>query len=241
MGKKRNRQWRDDAHASVGRSANNADATGAAAQPTSVTGAPVVPSGSYSKIEITRSPAFDTYYRAQRIVADDEEFEMFIAALLSPLPITFRINPMSPHAVAIRQSLATEFSEPFAQPDGSLVPPPSALRWYPRSDAYMFGVPRHGLRKSPAFQSFHGWLISLTDAGAISRQEAVSMIPPLLLDVQPHHIVLDMCASPGSKTAQMLEALHSGERYGTLPTGMIVANDNDSSRAYMLVHQCQRA
>ena len=36
------------------------------------------------------------------------------------------------------------------------------------------------------------------------------MIPPLLLDVQPEHFVLDMCASPGSKTAQMLEALHAG-------------------------------
>lgn len=42
------------------------------------------------------------------------------------------------------------------------------------------------------------------------RQEAVSMIPPLLLNVQPEHFVLDMCASPGSKTAQMLEALHAG-------------------------------
>lgn len=37
------------------------------------------------------------------------------------------------------------------------------------------------------------------------------MIPPLLLDVQPEHYALDMCASPGSKTAQMLEALHAGE------------------------------
>jgi 16S rRNA C967 or C1407 C5-methylase (RsmB/RsmF family) len=35
------------------------------------------------------------------------------------------------------------------------------------------------------------------------------MIPPLLLDVQPHHAVLDMCASPGSKTFQILEMLNS--------------------------------
>jgi 16S rRNA C967 or C1407 C5-methylase (RsmB/RsmF family) len=52
--------------------------------------------------------------------------------------------------------------------------------------------------------------------GGISRQEAVSMIPPLVLDVEPHHKVfelkpyatphdthafqvLDMCAAPGSK------------------------------------------
>lgn len=43
------------------------------------------------------------------------------------------------------------------------------------------------------------------------------MIPPLLLDVQPSHYVLDMCASPGSKTAQMLEALHQGALHNTLP------------------------
>ena len=43
------------------------------------------------------------------------------------------------------------------------------------------------------------------------------MIPPLVLDVQPHHKVLDMCAAPGSKTAQLIEALHSKE--GVIPEG----------------------
>ncbi len=54
-------------------------------------------------------------------------------------------------------------------------------------------------------------------SGNISRQETVSMIPPLVLDVQPHHKVLDMCAAPGSKTAQLIEALHSQE--GVIPEG----------------------
>ena len=56
--------------------------------------------------------------------------------------------------------------------------------------------------------------------GGISRQEAVSMIPPLVLDVEPHHKVfrpkyctslydtyafqvLDMCAAPGSKVFEV--------------------------------------
>lgn len=34
------------------------------------------------------------------------------------------------------------------------------------------------------------------------------MIPPLLLGVEPHHHVLDMCAAPGSKTSQLIELLH---------------------------------
>lgn len=29
------------------------------------------------------------------------------------------------------------------------------------------------------------------------------MVPPLFLDVHPHHAVLDMCAAPGSKTVQV--------------------------------------
>lgn len=37
------------------------------------------------------------------------------------------------------------------------------------------------------------------------------MIPPLLLDVHPGHVVLDLCAAPGSKAAQLLEMIHQGE------------------------------
>lgn len=74
------------------------------------------------------------------------------------------------------------------------------------------------------------------------------MIPPLLLKIEPHHSVsfcnflnnvrhindvlkaLDMCAAPGSKTAQLLESLHSDPN--TPATGMVVANDSDNKRAY---------
>ena len=47
--------------------------------------------------------------------------------------------------------------------------------------------------------------------GNISRQEAVSMIPPLLMTVKSGMTVLDLCAAPGSKTAQLIEMVHSGE------------------------------
>lgn len=52
------------------------------------------------------------------------------------------------------------------------------------------------------------WLVLLLQ-GNISRQEAVSMVPPLLMDIKSHHKILDMCAAPGSKTAQIIEALHA--------------------------------
>lgn len=47
--------------------------------------------------------------------------------------------------------------------------------------------------------------------GNISRQEVVSMIPPLLMDIKPGMTVLDMCAAPGSKSAQLIEMVHDGE------------------------------
>jgi len=44
------------------------------------------------------------------------------------------------------------------------------------------------------------------------------MIPPMLLNVSPSDIVLDMCAAPGSKTSQMMED------QGVAATGGIIAN-----------------
>ncbi len=63
------------------------------------------------------------------------------------------------------------------------------------------------------------------------------MVPPLFLDVQPHHVVLDMCAAPGSKTQQLLEALHAK---GSMPEGFVVANDADFKRCSLLTHQTKR-
>lgn len=39
------------------------------------------------------------------------------------------------------------------------------------------------------FRRFQNFLVYETEAGNLSRQEAVSMLPPLLLDVEPHHYV----------------------------------------------------
>ena len=60
------------------------------------------------------------------------------------------------------------------------------------------------------------------------------MIPVTLLNVESHHLVLDMCAAPGSKTIQILEYLHAYEQ--KLNEGFVIANDIDAQRAYMLTH-----
>ncbi|XP_027335289.1 tRNA (cytosine(34)-C(5))-methyltransferase-like isoform X2 [Abrus precatorius] len=66
------------------------------------------------------------------------------------------------------------------------------------------------------------------------------MVPPLLLDVQSNHFVLDMCAAPGSKTFQLLEILHRSAKAGSLPDGMVIANDLDIQRCNLLIHQMKR-
>jgi multisite-specific tRNA:(cytosine-C5)-methyltransferase len=61
------------------------------------------------------------------------------------------------------------------------------------------------------------------------------MVPPLLLEVAPHHFVLDCCAAPGSKSVQLLEALQSSPNIE--PKGLLIANDSDAKRTHMLIHQ----
>ncbi|KAL2905759.1 Multisite-specific tRNA:(cytosine-C(5))-methyltransferase [Bienertia sinuspersici] len=66
------------------------------------------------------------------------------------------------------------------------------------------------------------------------------MVPPLFLDVHPNHFVLDMCAAPGSKTFQLLEIINRANEPGSLPSGMVVANDVDIQRSNLLIHQTKR-
>ena len=57
--------------------------------------------------------------------------------------------------------------------------------------------------------------------------------------------LLDMCAAPGSKTAQFLETIYEkydflDKKYYLKDTGFVLANDNNFQRAYMMVHQLKR-
>ena len=75
-------------------------------------------------------------------------------------------------------------------------------------------------------------LKALHETGRLTRQEASSMLPVLALGAKQGDIVLDMCASPGSKTTQIAE--HMGER------GLVLANEVVNSRVNMLVTNVQR-
>jgi len=63
-------------------------------------------------------------------------------------------------------------------------------------------------------------------------QEAASMIPPVVLNPQEGEIILDMCASPGSKSTQIAQYLHN--------TGIIISNDLTTKRIAPLSINLQR-
>lgn len=46
-----------------------------------------------------------------------------------------------------------------------------------------------------------------------------------------------MCAAPGSKTVQLLELLHV--KKDPIPSGFIIANEINTKKSYMLVHQAK--
>lgn len=73
--------------------------------------------------------------------------------------------------------------------------------YYPNKALFEMMIPRELLKKNMGLKKIHQLVMASADSGLITRQEIVSMIPPLLLDVKSHHSVFDMCAAPGSKTA----------------------------------------
>lgn len=118
------------------------------------------------------------------------------------------------HALAVERLLRSRYIPEIVKiehQDGRPVDPPQPVPWYPDELAWWMTTPKNVVRKFPPFAAFQKFLVSETSVGNISRQEVVSMIPPLLMDLRPGMTVLDMCASPGSKSAQLLEMLHVGE------------------------------
>ena len=130
------------------------------------------------------------------------------------LPETVRVNPLNSQMEWVESWLNEISSKP--------------LKWFPGpGSAWELPFDRGG-----AEGEVRAVLNALHDTGRLTRQEAVSMLPVLALDPKPGEVILDMCASPGSKTTQICE--HLGN------SGVVIANEVISGRVNTLVSNVQR-
>lgn len=189
---------------------------------------------------------FAKFYRDINPAAPGE-WDEFWESLKNPLPTTFWVNDtddLAPSVVSFMQSMGA-LSVAAASSDGASASDPAAspsstsfrvetIDWYPHSGmAWRITADKISFRKSPELQPLRRYLMKHTAMGTISRQEEVSMIPPLLLNIQPNDVCLDMCASPGSKTAQMLLELGRWKKRpaaaAAAAAAKVVVGDNDGN------------
>lgn len=128
------------------------------------------------------------------------------ASLLEPLPVTLWANPLRIDRDELQALLSADGLH------GKPVP------WHP-----------HALRLPAGSRPGLHWTF-LTGLSRI--QEEVSMLPVMLLQPQPGERVLDLCAAPGGKTAQMAVAMQD--------SGTIVANDSKRGRIAALRQMIKR-
>ncbi|KAL2267481.1 hypothetical protein VTJ83DRAFT_4758 [Remersonia thermophila] len=161
---------------------------------------------------VKENKRLEQYYNTLLDLPEEERAD-FWTALRRELPNSFRFCGSKGHALAVRRLLQTRYIPEITRitHEGVAVEPPKPVPWYPDSLAWSMTTPKNVIRKFPPFAAFQKFLVSETSVGNISRQEVVSMIPPLLMDVRPGMTVLDLCAAPGSKAAQLLEMIHRGE------------------------------
>lgn len=170
-------------------------------------------------IIVKENASFEKYYKQLGLI-EENEFESFIETLKKPLPITFRITSYKSFTSEVLNLLKQKhfkyideitknnekLIEASANKHASLLTQSSTsdeeiykcLSWYPNELAWQVELSRQDVKKNVHFDEFKQFLIQQTESGHINRQEAVSMIPPLLLDANPNHKILDMCASPGN-------------------------------------------
>ncbi|MGM5485424.1 MAG: NOL1/NOP2/sun family putative RNA methylase [Nanobdellota archaeon] len=136
------------------------------------------------------------------------DYDEFIRYCLSPLRRAIRVNTLKISVGALKERL----------PDGWVLEP---IPWTDEG----FWIKNDKGRKDVGNLDEHS-------LGYIYVQEPASMIPPIILDPKPGEKVLDMCASPGSKTTQIAQYM-KGE-------GLLVSNDYKALRMRPLALNVQR-
>ena len=133
-------------------------------------------------------------------------FRSFLECLRRPLPRTVRVNTLK----ADLETVLHGFEERGIEFE--------PLGWY-----------EHGIKLLNVEKP--GNLLEYF-LGFIHPQEEVSMVPPLLMELQPGDLVLDLCAAPGSKATQISQLMAN--------SGHLVANDISLERLSLLRDNYER-
>lgn len=147
--------------------------------------------------------ASEPYARYRSIIDDWRAFQESIAR---PLRACVWTNTLRAEATEVARRLAAEAID--AEP----------VAWYPGAFLLPAGV-RPGML----------WPVA---AGLCQIQEEVSLLPVLLLAPRAEHRVLDLCAAPGNKLAQVAVAMRN--------RGTIIANDVSRERMRAVRHTLER-
>lgn len=151
---------------------------------------------------------FRNFYQ-QHLRLEKDDFEAFMEAVSTRLPSAFRITP------SIYKEKINEILKQY-----------TFLRKVEfLEDVYTFDL------KSNYPKSFMSFLVAQADIGNIQRQEVVSILPHLFLNVRPSDYVFETCAAPGSKTKNILESIKDG---------LLISNDRSSSRVNILVTESMK-
>ena len=158
-----------------------------------------------------RNDNFEKFYALQS-VCTEEDWPDLMSACRRGLPSVFRVIKNKPNSHLLISRLRSGHLDRLGA---------APVPWYGEELVWRLEGTRWDIMEEE-HKELHQWLVREDRLGNIYRQEQVSMVPVRCLDIRPHHLVLDLCASPGSKTGQVLEALHSSPG---LPRGCVLANE----------------
>lgn len=187
---------------------NEADQSSARTEPVAnETSAPLVD----TSFPPNRHPLLRAWVEAQQ----PPQLQTFVAVLCRPLPVTVRIRQTS------RRDKEIIVNE---------------LQKHGFTKLHSDSIWQASYSKSDLSDELRRILTDYSQSGDIARQELGSMLPVHLLQnvcssTSTSGRVLDLCASPGSKTLQALEVFR----------GTIVANDVNAARLDILRHAVDRS
>ncbi|KPI89946.1 putative methyltransferase [Leptomonas seymouri] len=150
--------------------------------------------------------------------SDDAEWSSFVRSMATPLPMTLRVH----HSERVLEAIALRI---LRRADVSAIVRP-VLCCYP--SAGLYSCPNSDYHSNKRVEYI---CRTLHTSSSVSFQEVVSTIPVQVLDVQPQHSVIDLCAAPGSKTLQALDEMLKGEWTPDMCRGVLVANEKDRVKA----------